>query len=83
MFKPFFVLDAEALLLIHDHQPKVTEYHVLRQKPVGADGNVHLAFPQIRQSRLEFFGRTKSAEHLGPYGEGLEPPLEGLEVLKC
>ena len=50
---------------------------------MGADGDVHLAFRQVRQRRFEFLGCAKPAEHLGAHGEWLETPLEGLEVLKC
>jgi len=83
MFEPLLVLDAKALLLIHDHEAEIPELYVLGQQAVGADGDVHFAFRQIRQRRFEFLGCAKPAEHLGAHGEWLETPLEGLEVLKC
>ena len=77
------MLDAEALLLIHDHQAEIAELDVLREQAVGADGDIDLALGQVGQRRLEFLGRAEAAEHLDAHRERLEAPLEGLEVLKC
>ena len=83
LFEPLLVLDAEALLLIHDHQAQVAKLHVLREQPVRADGDIDLAFRQIGQRGLEFLGRAEAAEHFDAHGKRLKAPLEGLEMLKC
>ena len=41
--QPLLLLDAEALLLVDDHQPEVLRAHVAREQPVGADQDVELA----------------------------------------
>ena len=51
LLEPLLVLHAEALLLVHDHQAQIAELHVLREQAVGADGDIDLAFGQIRQRR--------------------------------
>ena len=52
LLQPLLVLDAEALLLVHDHQPEILEIHVLRQQPVRADGDIDFAFRQIGEDAL-------------------------------
>ena len=51
VLEALLVLDAEALLLVHDDQAQILELDVLRKQAVGADGDVDLAFGQIRDRR--------------------------------
>ena len=44
------LLDAEALLLVHDQQAEVLGAHVAREQPVGADQDVHLALLEVRRA---------------------------------
>ena len=82
LFEPLFVADAEALLFVHDQQAQVAELDVLRQQPVRADENVHLAVGQIRQHRLDLLGRAEAAEHFDAHREGRETALESFVVLE-
>ena len=43
------LLDAEALLLVHDQQAEVLRAHVAREQPVGADQDVDLALGEGRR----------------------------------
>ena len=43
----FLVQDAEALLLVNDHQAQVLEHDVALQEPMGADDDIHRARRQF------------------------------------
>ena len=77
------MLHAEALLFIHQNQAEIAELHVLRQQPVRADGDIDLAFGEIRQGRLDFLGRAEAAEHLHAHRKRLKAPLKCLKMLEC
>ena len=44
------LLDAEALLLVDDHEPEVLRLHVAREQPVRADQDVDLALGEVARS---------------------------------
>ncbi len=77
------MLDAEALLLVDDHQAQIAELDVLGKQAVRADGEIDLAFGQVGEAGRQFLGTAEAAEHLDAHRKGLEAPLEGLEMLKC
>ena len=52
------LLDAEALLLVHDQEAEVLRPHVAREQPVGADQDVDLALGEA----LERLALTSAAE---------------------
>ncbi len=54
------LLDAEALLLVHDQQPEVLRPHVAREQPVRADQDVGLAVGEAAD-RLALLGRGAEA----------------------
>ena len=62
---PFFedrlpLQDAELVLLVDDHQPQVMEGHILGEKRVGAEQEVHLARPQRRRGAARAAPRSPS-----------------------
>ena len=58
----FLVGDAEALLLVHHHQPKVLELGRLGKDRVGADDDVQRAVGQRIARFARFLGRDEAAE---------------------
>ena len=54
-----FCCDAEALLLVDDHEPELLRDHVARQDPVRADEHVDLAFGELEEYRLDLGRRRK------------------------
>jgi hypothetical protein len=48
-----FMLHAEALLFVDNHQAQVLEFHVLGEQTVRADGDVHFAFGHIYQPSFQ------------------------------
>jgi hypothetical protein len=63
---------AEALLLVHDHQPQVGEAHVRLQQAVGADDDVDLALGDLGQFGLDLLLALEARQHLHlqrPVGE--------------
>src|SRR5262252_3160706 len=82
MLEPLFVLDAETLLLVDDHQAQVPEHNVPGKQTVGADGGIDFALCQIGGGGLQFLGGSEAAEHFEAHRKGLEAALERLEVLK-
>ena len=48
LLQALLVLDSEALLLVHDDQAQIFELNVLREQPMGADGDIDLAFGEVR-----------------------------------
>ena len=53
--------DAEALLLVHDHEPEVLRDHVSREHPVRPDEDVHLSLCELGEHLLRLLGAAESA----------------------
>ena len=75
------MFDAEALLLVHDHQAQVLEREVLGQQPVRADHDVHGAVLDALDGLLGFLGALEAGQRLDPQREPGEPLGERLVVL--
>ena len=82
MFDPFFVSHAESLLLVDNQQPEVAKPDVLREKPMGADDDVHLAGGQILERLFLLGAGAEPADQIGPDRERGEPVGHCLVVLK-
>ena len=82
LLEPFLLRHAEALLLVHDHQPQVPEGHILGQQAMGAHQDVHLAPSDPLDGLRLLFGRTEAGEHLHLYGKALKPADNRVVVLK-
>ena len=83
LLEALLVADAEALLLVDDHQPEIPELDVLGEQPVRADHDVDQAVPQAPRHFLLLLGCPESGEHLDLHAlDGLEPAPEGLQVLE-
>jgi hypothetical protein len=83
VLEPLLVLDAEALLFIHDHQAQIAELDVLRQQAVGADGDIDLAFARSTTDALSSLGERNRLNISVRTGKGWKAAFEGLEMLKC
>ena len=75
------MLDAEALLLVDDHEPQVFEPDVPGQEPVGSDDDVDRAGGQPRDRLLRLLLALEARELGQAHGEPGEALLEGLVVL--
>ena len=60
---------AEALLLVHDHQPQIVRPHVGAEKPVGADEHVQLAGTELGEDAPLLGGGAEPRDHADLDGE--------------
>ena len=58
------LLDAEALLLVHDQEAEVLRPHVAGEQAVGADHHVHLARGEARERVAHLLGGAEARGHL-------------------
>ena len=72
---------AEALLLVHDQEPKVLEDDILLQQLVGAHDQIHRARPQALDGPPLLGRGPEPGEDLDVHREALEPPGGGHIVL--
>ncbi len=75
------LLDAEALLLVHDQQAQVLRPHVARQQPVRADQDVDLASLERRGGLARLLRRAKARHHVDRERVVAQALVEGAEVL--
>ena len=75
------VLDAEALLLVDDHQAEVLPPHPGLQQAMGADHDVHRAVGQTVEHRTGFSDFGETGQALDPDREAGHPFGEGLQML--
>ena len=75
------VLDAEALLLVHHHQPQVLEGDVRGEETVGADQHVDLALPRALEDLADLLVVAVARDHLHRDRVVREALREGPEVL--
>ena len=81
LLEGFLVFDAEALLLVHHHEPEVLESHVSGEEPVGADDDVDRAVGQPLDG-LGGLAFGLEARKLGQmHGEARIPLAESLVML--
>ena len=73
--------DAEALLLVDDHEPERLRDHVTREDPVRPDEDVDLALGEVLQHRLRLRRLAETRDHLDPHGEVAEALAERVPVL--
>ena len=71
VFQPFFLLHAEALLLVDDDKPEVFKLHVFRDQSVCADDEVNAAASQFSQNFVLLTRRAEAGEQLHIHGEAL------------
>ncbi len=74
-------VDAEALLLVDDHQAEVLERDVLLQQPVRADDDVDAAGCRVADDAALVAVAAEARQHLDPHREAGEPLPERVEVL--
>ena len=74
--------DAEPLLLVDDEKAEVPELHVLRQQPVRADDDLHLAGRCVLDDLLLLGLRPEAADHLDADREAGESIAQRLLMLK-
>ncbi len=75
------LLDAEALLLVHDQQAEVLRPDVAREQAVGADQDVHLPLRVALEDLPNLSGLPQPRDHLHVEGRVGEPLAERAEVL--
>ena len=73
--------DAEALLLVHDHEPEVLRDHVSREHSVRPDQDVHLALREVGEHLLRLLGAAEARDHLDAQREVAVALAEGVPVL--
>ena len=73
---------AEPLLLVDDEQPEIAELHVLRQQPVRADDDVHLAGGEVLERLLLLALGAEPADHVDAHRERGEALPQRLQVLE-
>src|SRR5215813_14239 len=82
LLEPLFVTDAETLLLVDNHKPKVLEFNVFGQNAVRADYDVNFALFNAFRNFFLLPGGAEAAHHLYVDGEGRKPPLEVFVMLE-
>ncbi len=73
--------DAEALLLVEDHEPELLRDDVAGEHAVGADEDVDLALGELGQHALHLCRPAEAGHHLDPYGEVAVALAERVPVL--
>ena len=73
--------DAEALLLVDDHEPELLRDHVAAEHAVRADQDVDLARLEVGDDLLLLLRRAEARDHLDPHREVAVALAEGVPVL--
>ena len=73
--------DAEALLLVDDHEPEVLRDHVAREDPVRPDQDVDLALGEVGEHRLRVGRLPEARDHLDAHREVAVALAERVPVL--
>ena len=73
--------DAEALLLVDDHEPEVARDHVAREHAVRPDQDVDLALAEVREHRLHVRRLPEARHHLDADGVVAVAGAERVPVL--
>ncbi len=73
--------DAEALLLVEDHEAEILRDHVAREQAVRADEDVDLARLVVGEHLLDLLRRPEAGDHLDTDREVAEAVAEGVPVL--
>ena len=73
--------DAETLLLVHDEQTEILEFHGLLEKLVGTDDQINSTCPELLKGYLLLSWSTEPAEAIDNHRETPEPGNGGLEML--
>ena len=73
--------DAEALLLVDDHEPEVLRDHVAREHAVRADQDVDLALAELGEHLLHLGRLAEARDHLDPHREVAVAVAERVPVL--
>ena len=79
---PLLLRHAEPLLLVHDEQPEILEFHILGQHPMGADEDVHIPRAHPADDLLLLLRRAEAGEHFHLHREPLEPPHHRVVMLE-
>ena len=81
LLHPLLVPDAEAVLLVDDHEAKVLEADVLLDEAVGADDDVGLPALELAHDQVLVAISPKPREHLYRHRVRFEALAEGVVVL--
>jgi hypothetical protein len=73
--------DAEALLLVDDHETEVLGDHVAGEDAVGPDEDVDLALRKVAEDGLHLRGPSEARDHFDANGEVAVALPEGVPVL--
>ena len=73
--------DAEALLLVEDHEAELLRDHVAREDPVRSDENLHLALAELVEDPRLVGARAEAGDHLDAHGKVAVALAEGVPVL--
>ncbi len=73
--------DAEALLLVDDHESEVLGDHVARQHPVRPDQNIDLALGEIGEHLFRLLGASEARHHLDTERKVAIALAEGVPML--
>ena len=73
--------DAEALLLVEDHEPEILRDHVAAEDAVRADQHLDLALGEVLQDLLRLGRLAEARDHLDADGEVAVARLERVPVL--
>ena len=77
----FLLCDAEALLLIEDHEAQLIRDHVATEDPMRPDEHVDLAHREVREDPLDLGGSAKARHHLDVERKVTEALPERVPVL--
>ncbi len=77
----FFVIDAEALLLVNNQQAQILEANIRREQAMCADDNINLALLQLGHRLFLLRVGNKSTEQANVDGKLLHSRQEGVIVL--
>ena len=80
-FEELLLRDAEALLLVEDHEAELLRDHVAAEDPVRADQDVHLARAEVGQDPLRLLRRHETGDHLDLNRKIAKAIPEGVEML--
>ena len=73
--------DAEALLLVEDHETELLRDHVAAQDPVRPDQDVDLPLLEVGEHLLDLLRRPEAGHHLDPHGKVPVAVAERVPVL--
>ncbi len=83
LLEPFFVPNAEALLLVNNHQAQIVEFDIRGEQAVGADDDVRAPVGKVFERLLNFLGAAEATYQIDAHREGSEATLKGLKVLEA